>query len=59
MTAWIWEMKKREVLNFTLRLPAWLIEWKILLTEIENRRGKGFGQWNELSLETLKKYLNT
>lgn len=52
-------MKKREVSNFTLRLLAWLIEWKILLTEIENRRGKGFGQWNELSLETLKKYVNT
>lgn len=52
-------MKKREVSNFTLRLLAWLFEWKILLTEIENRRGKGFGQWNELSLETLKKHANT
>lgn len=52
VTAWIWKMKREES-NFTLRLLAWLIEWKILLTKIENRRGKRSGQWNEFGLETL------
>lgn len=37
VTAWLWKIKKEES-NFTLRLLVWLIEWKILLTKIENRR---------------------
>lgn len=45
---------KREVSNSTLRLLAPLTEWKTLLTEREKRGGKGFGQWNELTLGTLK-----
>ena len=57
VTAWVWEMKEREVSNFTLRYLVWLTEWKTLLTEIENRGGKGFGQQNELSLETQKSML--
>lgn len=44
---------KREESNFTLRLLAWLTAWKILLTKTENRRGKGSGQLNEFSLQTL------
>ena len=57
MTAWIWEMKERGVPNFTLKFLAWLTEQKTLLTEIENRGGKGFSQWNEFSSETLKSIL--
>jgi hypothetical protein len=48
-------MENREVLNFTQAL-AWLIELKMLRTEIENRGRKGFGQL-KASSKTLKSFL--